>query len=275
MFSPRDYWPSLAKDYGLVDAVGYAPILHPNAPIWFNQVVDHLQFTAFRRALAVADVSPGARCLDVGCGTGRWIRRYLELGSSPVGLDATIEMLQIARAHRTDTPLVAGLAYDLPFPNAVFDLLSDITVVQHIPYELQAKAMHEMVRVLRPGGRLILLELLRGQDSHIFPRQTKEWIREVESCGATLLKCFGQEFFFLDRLLVRFAHILSRQKGKSAVGARSAMPPASPADSAARRLYWNVRRMTVFLSAVTEPILTTVCPVSLATHALFVFRKNP
>jgi ubiquinone/menaquinone biosynthesis C-methylase UbiE len=275
MYSPKDYWTRLAEDYSSVDASGLAPILHPNAPDWFNLVIDQLQLRALRRALAIAEVPPGARLLDIGCGTGRWVRRYTELGFSPIGVDATIGMLRIAQAHGTSAPLTVGLAYDLPFSDAVFDVLSDITVLQHIPYDLQSKALQEMVRVLRPGGRIILLELLRGHDSHIFPRQPKEWVQEVESCGTRLVRRVGHEYFFLDRLFVQFAQALFRRGGDFIDQAQSTLPTSSTDKySTSRRLYWKLRRTTVTLSALTETLHARICPVSMATHAVFVFRKD-
>lgn len=276
MYFPKNYWANLATDFDLVDASGFAPILHPLAPAWFNQVIDGLQFRALRHALTIAEISPGARFLDVGCGTGRWVRRYRALGFSPMGVDSTIGMLRIARAHQTSAPLTAGLVQSLPFSDAVFDCLSDITVVQHIPYELQPKALQEMVRVLRPGGRMILLELIRGQGSHIFPRAPLEWIREVEACGATLINCFGQEFFFLDRLLVGLAQAISGRIGNHVDRVQSSpLGTTSQERSLTRRVYWQLRRITVLFSAWTEPVMASICPVSTATHAAFVFQKIP
>src|SRR5712672_1974823 len=125
MYSPKEYWAGLAEQFDSLASTGLAPILHPGAPAWFNEAIDHIQFRALQRAVAIAKLSPGARFLDVGCGTGRWVRRYRELGFSPVGVDATIGMLRIARSHRTTCPLAAGLAYNLPFRNSVFDCVSD------------------------------------------------------------------------------------------------------------------------------------------------------
>lgn len=275
MYSPKGYWTNLAQSYGSVDASGFAPILHPHAPEWFNHAIDNLQFRALRRAITIAGISLGARFLDVGCGTGRWIRRYAKLGFAPVGVDATLGMLRIARRHHTCAPLTAGLADNLPFSDAVFDALSDITVIQHIPYELQPKALREMVRVLRPGGRMILLELIRGQGSHIFPRPVQGWIREVESCGTTLIKCLGQEFLLPDRIFVRLAQALSGRSGSSSGEARD--PSSSSCCdrySLARNVYWQLRRITVPLSAWIEPATEKICPVSMATHAILVFQKK-
>jgi len=281
MYSPKDYWSSLANDGESSDSSGFAPILHPLAPVWFNRFIDKLQFHALRRALALAQVSPGARFLDVGCGTGRWVRRYEELKFSAVGVDGTIDMLRIARAHNTRSPLTTGLAQSLPFSNDTFDCLSDITVVQHIPYELQSRALQEMVRVLKPGARMILLEVIRGgnsqiaKDAHVFPREPRDWIREVEDCGATLIDWFGQEFLLADRLYVRLAQALYKPKGSFVDEVQSASYRSSSRESSvARRVYWLLRHVTVPLSAWSEPAVARICPASLATHGMFVFRKK-
>lgn len=281
MYSPKEYWSGLASRTDLADVSGFAPILHPLAPLWFNQIIDSLQFRAVRRALALAAVPPGGRFLDVGCGTGRWIRRYGELGFSPVGVDATIGMLELARTRDTRAPLTAGLAQSLPFSDGVFDCLSDITVVQHIPYALQSKALGEMVRVLKPGGRMILMEVLCGKDPqvskdpHVFPREPRDWIHEVERCGASLTGWFGQEFLLIDRLYVRLAQSSLRQKGNLVKEVQSSSHRSRPEDyTVAQRIYWNLRRITVALSIWAEPIVARIWPGSLATHGVFIFQKN-
>jgi ubiquinone/menaquinone biosynthesis C-methylase UbiE len=275
MYSPKDYWSNLAEGFESMDRLAFGPVLHPQAPPWFNRVIDNLQYRALRRALTIAANSPGARFLDVGCGTGRWVRRYTELGFWPVGVDATFGMLRIARARHTDAPLAVGLAQSLPFSDSVFDCLSDITVVQHIPYDLQSTALREMVRVLKPGGRMILLELTRGEGSHVFPRSPRSWIGEVESHGTALIGWFGEEFFFLDRLFVRLAQTAFARSGNHAEQTQSSSPvPVSEEFSLSRRLYWRLRRITVPFSAWIEPAVAKICPARLATHAVFVFRKR-
>lgn len=275
MYSPKDYWSSLAQGYESADASGFAPILHPQAPLWFNNAIDVLQHRAVRRALAIAEIAPGSKFLDVGCGTGRWVRRYEELGFSPFGVDATVGMLRIARGCKTDSPLTAGLAYNLPFADVSFDCVSDITVVQHIPYSLQPKALNEMVRVLRPGGLLILMELVRGKGSHIFPRQPQEWIRETESSGTTLVDFFGLEYLFLDRFFVKMAQTFWRTKSRTAELPNpdsSAPIPNNP--SITRSIYWQLRHVTVSISSWTEPMASLIFPASTASHSVFIFRKN-
>jgi ubiquinone/menaquinone biosynthesis C-methylase UbiE len=280
MYSPKEYWANLAEIRDS-DTFGFAPILHPLAPQWFNQLIDNLQVRGLRRALAIAALSPGARILDLGCGTGRWVRRYEERGFSAVGVDATFGMLQIARAHETTSPLVVGLAETLPFSDAVFDCVSDITVVQHLPYELQSRALQEMIRVLNPGGRLILIEVIcgrdqyLGKDSHVFPRKPRDWISEVENRGASLVEWFGQEFLLIDRVYVRLAQTAYGRKSNLVKQVQSVYRHSSCQDfSTARRVYWQLRHITAYFSVWAEPVVERVCPASLATHGIFVFQKG-
>jgi SAM-dependent methyltransferase len=217
----------------------------------------------------------------VGCGTGRWVRRYGELGFSPVGVDATIGMLQVARSHDTRAPLLTGLAQSLPFSDATFDGLSDITVVQHIPYELQPKAFREMVRVLKPGGRMILMEVICGKDphigkdSHVFPREPRDWISQVEHCGVSLIEWFGQEFLLADRIYVGLAQTLFGRKGNLVKQVQSASHHSSSRESSlAQRVYWQLRHFTVPFSVWAEPAVARICPSSLATHGMFVFQRD-
>jgi len=281
VYSPKEYWSSLAGSCDSTDVSGFAPILHPLAPPWFNQLIDGLQLRGLRRALARAAVPSGARFLDVGCGTGRWVRRYEESGFSVVGVDATIGMLQIARARETRSPLTVGLAEMLPFLDAAFDCVSDITVVQHLPYELQSRALQEMIRVLKPGGRLILMELICGRDpdigkdSHVFPRKPRDWVNEVENRGTILVDWFGQEFLLVDRLYACLAQTLYGRKSNLVKRVQSVNRHSSSQDfSAARRIYWQLRRITTNLSIWMEPVVERVCPPSLATHGIFVFQKK-
>jgi SAM-dependent methyltransferase len=190
-------------------------------------------------------------------------------------------MLRIARAHETRSPLILGLAEILPFSDASFDCVSDITVVQHFPYELQSKALQEMIRVLKPGGRLILMELIRGRDpcigrdSHVFPRNPQEWVSEVVNCGASLVEWFGEEFLLVDRLYVRLAQTLFGRKGNLIKQVQNGYRySSSPHVSVSRLVYWQLRHITAYLSMWAEPVVERVCPASLATHGVFVFQKG-
>jgi ubiquinone/menaquinone biosynthesis C-methylase UbiE len=90
----------------------------------------------------------GERILDIGCGTGRNLVSFLEMGFDVAGLDASPYMLDIARkklAHRAE--LFKGFAEDLPFEDNSFDVATLITTLEFV--DDAQKALEEACRVAR------------------------------------------------------------------------------------------------------------------------------
>jgi len=240
-------------------------------------MIDRLQERAWHQGLQLCQIKDHALVLDVGCGAGRWLRRYLEQRLHPVGVDATEGMVQRAAASGLKCPLVVGLAQSLPFDEAAFDLVSAITVIQHIPPAYQADALKEMARVLRPGGHLLLLELIRGRGAHIFARRPRDWIEQASSAGVSLVGWHGQEYLILDRAFVGIVYAARRLARN---GAGSSLPGQARETvwgpervPTARLAYWAVRRSTCAISEWLEPIAQSIVPGEWATHGLFVFKK--
>lgn len=114
-----------------------------------------------KRALLRAGLRPGMKVLDVACGTGAVTRAILNVlagEGSVVGLDPSTGMLAEARA-KVGAHFVQGQAEDLPFPEASFDFLSMGYALRHV-MDLD-RAFAEYRRVLKPGGRVLLLEITR------------------------------------------------------------------------------------------------------------------
>jgi ubiquinone/menaquinone biosynthesis C-methylase UbiE len=114
-----------------------------------------------RRFLRFVPVRPGARVLEVGCGTGVVVRDLAALvgrRGEVVGVDASRQLLERARALCRETARQARITLrvadgaSLPFATNRFDLALAITVVLHVADPL--RVAREMVRVTRPGGRV-------------------------------------------------------------------------------------------------------------------------
>jgi len=107
------------------------------------------------RVLAAADVQTGQRVLDVGCGTGvlaREAERTVGDGGFVVGVDVNEGMLIVARAKSPAASWRRGEAEDLPFGAATFDRV--VSQFSLMFFEDRAKAISEMLRVVRPGGKV-------------------------------------------------------------------------------------------------------------------------
>ncbi len=118
-----------------------------------------------KRALQQAGLKPGMDALDVACGTGAVTRAILELlaGKGRVcGVDPSEGMLTEARKSIA-AEFHAGHAEALPFKDQSFDFLSMGYALRHVA-DLN-RAFAEYHRVLRPGGRLLVLEISRPRTS--------------------------------------------------------------------------------------------------------------
>ncbi len=114
-----------------------------------------------RQALIRAGLGPGMRIADIGTGTGLVAREAAVLTGDPtlvVGVDPSPGMM--ANAHLpAGVELVEGRAEEIPFPDHSFDMLSMGYALRHIS-DLSV-AFREFHRVLKPGGRICLLEITR------------------------------------------------------------------------------------------------------------------
>ncbi len=104
-----------------------------------------------KKAVDALQANPAHRILDVGCGTGL---NFPKLPSHVVGVDPSEGLLRIAR--RRAKRLAMGTGQSLPFANESFDRVLSTYVLTTVPD--WPRALHEMARVLRPGGRLVLTD---------------------------------------------------------------------------------------------------------------------
>lgn len=102
--------------------------------------------------LDAAGVKAGQRILDVACGTGVLARAAAERGAQVVGLDINDGMLAVARQKAPDINWQQGNAEDMPFGDDRFDAV--VSQFGLMFFEDRPSAISEMIRVLRPGGRM-------------------------------------------------------------------------------------------------------------------------
>lgn len=111
-------------------------------------------------AFAYAEVKPGMKVLDVGCGRGEILRHVTKLGARAYGIDYAEVAVKLSREATRDEAAPIGVyrtdAKRLPYPDNTFDRVLMFDVVEHLfPWELNA-ALSDIQRVLKPGGMLVV-----------------------------------------------------------------------------------------------------------------------
>lgn len=262
------YWDRVAGQYAAADPLG--AVCYPAAPGWFNRFYGLFQLRAVERMLAGQSFA-GAKALDVGCGSGRWCRWMAARGAEVVGVDPTAAMLETARRLSPGVTFEAMSATGLEFPAEHFDLVTAVTVIQHLEPAEQERAAAAMVRVLRPGGTLFVFDLIDERDPGriVFPRAPEEWIALYRKLGLELVRWEGQEYVPLIRALLA---VLGLRKKKEPAAEEVTAP--SMLEQVGRRKWtflplWPVIQLSYPLEMLCERVL----PAESARHGCFLFRK--
>ena len=105
--------------------------------------------------------------LDVACGTGDMIVILMERGCTVTGVDISEEMLEVARLKVKGARLMVADAEHLPFEDSIFDSVTCAFGVRNFVHLEQG--LSEMLRVLKPGGKMVVLELATPDNPLIKP----------------------------------------------------------------------------------------------------------
>jgi len=160
------------------------------------------------------------RLLDVGCGTGRFLDFVKQAWPrlQIIGLDMSDAYIRHAKRHlrRSRTRFVVGKAEEIPLSDNSQDAVTSTFLFHELPPKVRRIALRECARVLKPGGRLVLLDSLQRGDQpdyegllELFPRSYHEpfyssYIKENLSSLASEsgLKFVRSATFFLAKVMV-------------------------------------------------------------------------
>jgi ubiquinone/menaquinone biosynthesis C-methylase UbiE len=133
----------------------------------------------------------GRLLLDLGCGTGLFMRRYGEQGGTAIGLDISRGMVGAAREQAGWFEYLVGTAEVLPFRDRTFDAVSCMLAFSYL--ENPGWMLREAFRVLRPGGYLAVGTLARSVITSLVPAIYR--IGEKMEVGRIGMGDFGERYY--------------------------------------------------------------------------------
>ncbi|MCS7197920.1 MAG: methyltransferase domain-containing protein [Candidatus Bipolaricaulota bacterium] len=134
---------------------------------WFRRQLSPYERAMLEQIAQLAQVGPADRVLDVACGTGLVSFVLAPYAREVVGIDISPGMLAKAREirHRREVRnvhFVLGEAEHMPFKDGEFDVVVCRLAIHHFPQP--ERELREMVRVLKPGGRLVISDTVSSED---------------------------------------------------------------------------------------------------------------
>jgi ubiquinone/menaquinone biosynthesis C-methylase UbiE len=144
---------------------------------------------AYDALVAQAELADGLRVLEIGCGTGNVTTRVKRAapGANVVGSDP--DPLALARAQRkargmTGIRFERAYAQELPFADGEFDRVLSSMMLHHLDDDVKAGAVAEVHRVLRPGGRLHIVDI--GGHTAVHHGLAARWMKDNPHAAGNL-----------------------------------------------------------------------------------------
>ena len=173
-----------------------------------------------------------ASTLDVACGTGDMAIELLKRGSSVTGIDLSEEMLAIARRKTASANFQLADAEALPFDDATFDAVTSAFGIRNFVH--LDKGLAEMARVLKSGGRMVILEMSTPDSALVWPFYNLYTRRVIPWLGSRLAGN-REAYTYLPNSIERFPKGKAMLQKLDAVGLRAEQ----------RKFFFGVCRMYV------------------------------
>jgi len=177
---------------------------------FLNSLLSFRRDRAWREfAVSKSGLQPGGLALDVATGTAKMAQLLAQCncGSRIVGVDFCPDMLDKARVKLTASPdgdgicLIAGDVIRLPFPGNTFDCVTIGFALRNVVSI--ADAFREMARVVKPGGKVVSLELTRPTSRLISPFY-RVYLRHIMPYIGRLISGSREAYAYLPRSILEF-----------------------------------------------------------------------
>lgn len=238
-----------------IDQSGHSLVCYRHVSSVENQYVDWFQMETFEYLLkAVETEVQGKEVLDVGTGVGRWASRLSARGANVTAIDWNERIIELNQRNIPGVNFLVMPCTTLEFPENKFDLVTSVTVLHHIPYIEQQRAIAEICRVTKGGGHILILESIKtsSKSQTVFPHKLDEWLSLFANHGCQPVVWTGYEYSLLLRLMHRL-HKRTDSKNMNSIPL--------------------LERFVIALSYPLESVCMRFAPLKAAKQAGILFKK--
>ena len=278
----RRYWREHSRIWHDLDRThdpeGLTNVCFAGAPLWLNRFASRCQIRTFLSLSESLGGLSGRRVLDVGCGVGRWSRLMSGFGAKVTGIDLQSETLRDNRTSMQGCRFVEMGAESLAFASKSFDLATSVTVLQHLPDEIQNAAITEIRRVLVDGGAFLLLEGTKDRGAAVFSHREDWWCAKARAAGFELERSEHYDFapliygLKLVALKLRSAGGANGGRPAEAEQYASRMREGLEARGLPRKVYRMLLHAATLASYPIEPAMMRLAPAGWAHHVGLLLR---
>jgi ubiquinone/menaquinone biosynthesis C-methylase UbiE len=249
--------------------LGIYSVCYPNQSRRRNIFTDWLQNRTFQKLLNKCGHLEGKVALDIGTGAGRWAVRLLKKGLKVTAIDSNKEMIERNTKLFPQINSKEMLVTHLDFEDSYFDLVTSVTVLHHIPYEMQKEVIKEIARVTKNGRHILILESINTNSilPTMFANAPARWTELFEENGCKKLASVGHEYIPLisaaNRLSHLYRHSIKHEKSTSAREHHTASP----------RLFRVAETGIILMSYPVEIFCQQIVPNRFAQQAGILFQK--
>lgn len=262
------YWRLHDQRWGNIDysrdPEGLTNICTPGQPIWLGRYYARFQRLVYERLLTLVPYpSPGMRALDVGCGAARWCDLLARRGYGVTGIDIQPTLIAENRRRFPDIEFVEAPLQEFARRER-FDLVSSVTVLQHLPFDEQARGVTRLRDLTALGGHAVVLENIRHQAPDRFARTVTDWKSLFENMGFRTVALQPYNYSLALGVCGRLRALVSAGAGEQRAGLRVESVVAARQDGEGseslphellRLSHRTLLRLAVVVDTRAEPLL--------------------
>ena len=251
-------------------------------PLWFNKLVARIKDNTLKKLLKHVLPIDNLNVLDIGCGSGRYVKILSDLGAKVTGIDISKRIIDRCKHNYPNIQFFNSSLQNFKFNSDKFDLILSSTTLQHIPDNEKKEAFKKISNLLNDKGSLLIIENQIDRSEHIQGLPVKNWTRlgkEASLVPKIIIPSDHRHLIILTFKVINVINYfwtLEFLKLSFSVDKKTRNDNKNiySSNSFKGLVFLLLLRVSVLFSYLFEPIFQKVLPISFARHIGILFNKK-